>query len=584
MYHALYRKYRPVDFNSVVGQDSIIKTLKNSIKNHNFSHAYMFFGPRGTGKTTVSKIFARNINCLNSNDGIACEECSACKVSFSKDCVDIIEIDAASNNGVDEIRELKNKISLVPSELKYKVYIIDEVHMLSIGAFNALLKTLEEPPEHAIFILATTDPQKVPETIISRCQCFSFKRISDKAIVDRLKYVCSSEDIDVEEDVLENIALLSDGGLRDALGSLDKLVSYTENKITIDDFNEVNGVISSNDMDVFLSDILSGNIPNVLTSIAKFNDSGKNLIQIMSQLINFSRDIVVNYYISNKEYNFSIDVVQNFVNILNEKMFDIKKSGNTKIYIEMLLLKFINDYVNLKTKIVEKNNYVKEINNNVSVTNNNEVTVNEEKINNDNVVENNKDDNNDAVEEKNSMKDSNIEISYNKEEITEENFDNKNPKIINIDAIMKIRVNNTLALANKNLLRLEMNNFEVLRDYSFDQEIGYIICGILDGKLRAVSSDAIIISYEYDSNVKQNLYIIDKIEDVYNKITNSNKKIAIISDDYWEKVKQEYINDLRNGIKYEVEEEPRAVYEELKNDDIITSSAVSLFGDIVEID
>lgn len=584
MYHALYRKYRPVDFNSVVGQDSIIKTLKNSIKNHNFSHAYMFFGPRGTGKTTVSKIFARNINCLNSKDGIACEECSACKVSFSKDCVDIIEIDAASNNGVDEIRDLKNKISLVPSELKYKVYIIDEVHMLSIGAFNALLKTLEEPPEHAIFILATTDPQKVPETIISRCQCFSFKRISDKAIVDRLKYVCSCENIDVEEDVLENIALLSDGGLRDALGSLDKLVSYTESKITMDDFNEVNGVISSKDMDIFLSDILSGNIPNVLTSIAKFNDSGKNLIQIMSQLINFSRDIVVNYYISNKEYTFSIDIVQNFVNILNEKMFDIKKSGNTKIYIEMLLLKFINDYVNLKTKIVEKNNFVKEINKNVSVTNNNEVTVNEEKINNDNVVENNKYGNNDVVEEKNSMKDSNIEISYNKEEITEENFDNKNPKIINIDAIMKIRVNNTLALANKNLLRLEMNNFEVLRDYSFDQEIGYIICGILDGKLRAVSSDAIIISYEYDSNVKQNLYIIDKIEDVYNKITNSNKKIAIISDDYWEKVKQEYINNLRNGIKYEVEEEPKAVYEELKNDDIITSSAVSLFGDIVEID
>lgn len=584
MYHALYRKYRPVDFNSVVGQDSIIKTLKNSIKNHNFSHAYMFFGPRGTGKTTVSKIFARNINCLNSKDGIACEECSACKVSFSKDCVDIIEIDAASNNGVDEIRDLKNKISLVPSELKYKVYIIDEVHMLSIGAFNALLKTLEEPPEHAIFILATTDPQKVPETIISRCQCFSFKRISDKAIVDRLKYVCSCENIDVEEDVLENIALLSDGGLRDALGSLDKLVSYTESKITMDDFNEVNGVISSKDMDIFLSDILSGNIPNVLTSIAKFNDSGKNLIQIMSQLINFSRDIVVNYYISNKEYTFSIDIVQKFVNILNEKMFDIKKSGNTKIYIEMLLLKFINDYVNLKTKIVEKNNFVKEINKNVSVTNNNEVTVNEEKINNDNVVENNKYGNNDVVEEKNSMKDSNIEISYNKEEITEENFDNKNPKIINIDAIMKIRVNNTLALANKNLLRLEMNNFEVLRDYSFDQEIGYIICGILDGKLRAVSSDAIIISYEYDSNVKQNLYIIDKIEDVYNKITNSNKKIAIISDDYWEKVKQEYINNLRNGIKYEVEEEPKAVYEELKNDDIITSSAVSLFGDIVEID
>ena len=160
MYHALYRKYRPADFDSVVGQDAIIKTLKNSIINHNFSHAYMFFGPRGTGKTTVSKIFARNVNCLSPKDGIACGKCDACKASFSKDCIDILEIDAASNNGVNEIRELRNNVALVPSELTYKVYIVDEVHMLSDAAFNALLKTLEEPPEHVIFILATTDPQK----------------------------------------------------------------------------------------------------------------------------------------------------------------------------------------------------------------------------------------------------------------------------------------------------------------------------------------------------------------------------------------------------------------------------------------
>ena len=166
MYYALYRKYRPKDFDLVVGQDHIIKTLRNSIINKNLSHAYMFFGPRGTGKTTVSKIFARNVNCLSPIDGIACGKCDACKISFSKECIDIIEIDAASNNGVDEIRELKNNVNLVPSYLKYKVYIIDEVHMLSTGAFNALLKTLEEPPEHIIFILATTDPQKVPDTII----------------------------------------------------------------------------------------------------------------------------------------------------------------------------------------------------------------------------------------------------------------------------------------------------------------------------------------------------------------------------------------------------------------------------------
>ena len=256
MYQALYRKYRPKDFDSVVGQDSIIKTLKNSIINNNFSHAYMFFGPRGTGKTTVSKIFARNINCEKPKDGIACGKCDHCKVSFSKDCIDIIEIDAASNNGVDEIRELKNKISLVPSELKYKVYIIDEVHMLSIGAFNALLKTLEEPPEHAIFILATTDPQKVPETIISRCQCFSFKRISSEIIEDRLKFICKEEKIKIDDDVLKNIATLSDGGLRDALGSLDKLVSYTDEKITMEDFIEVNEIISDKQVNDFINNIL----------------------------------------------------------------------------------------------------------------------------------------------------------------------------------------------------------------------------------------------------------------------------------------------------------------------------------------
>ena len=189
MYHALYRKYRPSNFDDVVGQDVIVTTLKNSIINKTFTHAYMFFGPRGTGKTTISKIFARAVNCSNPTESGPCNKCDNCIHSMEKECVDIIEIDAASNNGVDEIRELKSKISLVPAELKYKVYIIDEVHMLSIGAFNALLKTLEEPPEHAIFILATTEFYKVPETIVSRCQCFSFERIEEIDIVKKLKEI-----------------------------------------------------------------------------------------------------------------------------------------------------------------------------------------------------------------------------------------------------------------------------------------------------------------------------------------------------------------------------------------------------------
>ncbi len=589
MYHALYRKYRPKDFDSVVGQDSIIKTLKNSIIHKNFSHAYMFFGPRGTGKTSVSKIFARNINCLNPKNGIACEECDACKVSFSKDCVDIIEIDAASNNGVDEIRDLKNKISLVPSELRYKVYIIDEVHMLSIGAFNALLKTLEEPPEHAIFILATTDPQKVPETIVSRCQCFSFKRISDNAIVDRLRYVCNCENIEIDDNVLEKISILSDGGLRDSLGMLDKLVSYSDHKITIEDFNDVNGVVSDEDISKFLDYILTGNIVEILNFIKYVNDSGKNLIQVITQLIVFSRNMVVDYYISKNDIKYSVDLLQNFLNLINEKMFDIKKSGNTKIYIEMFLLKFVDDYIlNTNSTMIKVSN---DVNNHINKTNNGIMKPKIKSDNNSNpIFDKTVGLNSDFNEKK--IDNSNISLNDNgnnyMDDKNDDDYDNNDlvsiPKITNIDEIMKVRVNNTLAKADKNLLRLEMKNFTLLNDYTFDQEIGYLVCAILDAKLRVVSNDCLVLSYDYDSNARQNLNNLEKITDVYNKITNSNKNIAIITDEYWEKVKNEYILNIKNNVKYEVVEEPEPIFEELKNNDIITSSAVELFGDIVEVE
>ena len=588
MYQALYRKYRPKDFDSVVGQDSIIKTLKNSIINNNFSHAYMFFGPRGTGKTTVSKIFARNINCEKPNDGIACGKCDHCKVSFSKDCIDIIEIDAASNNGVDEIRELKNKISLVPSELKYKVYIIDEVHMLSIGAFNALLKTLEEPPEHAIFILATTDPQKVPETIISRCQCFSFKRISSEVIKERLKFICKEEKIKIDDDVLDSISLLSDGGLRDALGSLDKLVSYTDKKITMDDFIEVNEIISDKQIDEFISNIMNGDIKSVLSDINLFDTNGKNLIQIVIQILNYSRNLIVDYYISNKKINYSIDLLQEFANSLNENLFDIKKSSNTRIFIEMFILKYMNDYILNKKVVVEK---VVEVEEKVIKSEEKPTEINreeskkvEEPVKEEVVEEVEEDD--EEFDFDSEYADDNVEESFvDKRNIDTVVIENAVPKILNIEEIMNIRVNNTLAKANKQLLKEETEKFELLKDYTFDQEIGYIVCSILDSKLRAVSPDNLIISFEYDSNVEQELQNIEKIIEVYNKITNSNKNIAIISDSEWEKVKKEYIDNLKNSVKYEVKEEPEVILEELDKSDIISSSAMELFGaDIVEVE
>lgn len=590
MYKALYRQYRPFTFDDVYGQETIVQTLRNSIKNRSYSHAYMFFGPRGTGKTSISKIFARSLNCLEPVDGNSCGKCKNCLNSYQKECVDIIEIDAASNNGVDEIRELKNKISLVPSELKYKVYIIDEVHMLSIGAFNALLKTLEEPPEHVIFILATTDPQKVPETIISRCQCFSFKRISTDKIASNLKNICEKENIDIDENVIEEIAYSSDGGMRDALSSLDQLRSYSDSRITLDDYANVNGSLTNAELASFFTNIFNSDYSSVLNAIKKYNEQGKNLITILEKLMRFMRDKIVKFYTDNISSDFEIEKIHRLVSLINEKLVDIKKSSNPIIYIEMLLLEFMNESnVNsqqIKNELVDND------------------TSNSSKINGDThsqisskpLVHNDfKEDDTDKFEVKKEVKIEDNIVSNENNDINKNfstsvvSFNDNNPQssenvISNIDEIIDVRVHNTLAKANKQLLMNEISKIDLFNDYTFDSDIGYLACSILDSKIRAVSDENIIISFEYDSIVKQNLLELHKLNDVYNQITNSNKKIAIISDAEWEKVKNEYIQTIKSGSTFEVKEEPEEVFIEEKNDDIISNNAVKIFGaDIVEI-
>lgn len=573
MYHALYRKYRPMTFDDVVGQDSIVTTLRNSIINKTFSHAYMFFGPRGTGKTTISKIFARSINCEEPIDGCTCGKCPKCLHSFEKECVDIIEIDAASNNGVDEIRELKNKISLVPAELKYKVYIIDEVHMLSIGAFNALLKTLEEPPEHAIFILATTDPQKVPETIISRCQCFSFKRISENAIVDRMKFITENENISIEADVLHDIAKFSDGGMRDALGLLDKLSSYTDKKITSDSFAELNGTITKGDLEKFVDNIFSNNIGEILTYIVDINNSGKNLIQVIIQLLDYLQDTLFSYYVNNVELKYPVDKIISLANVINDKLFDIKKSSNPRIYIEMLLIDFCEKNKNFNSVEIISREIIpnKELTNN-SIKDSQTIVHTENHAKNDTVVidTNVKKDN-----------DSSDKITINKE--FSPSIDKK--VILNLNDIMKARVNNIMATADKSILKDVIDKMPIFNDYTFDSEIGFAACALLDTKVRAASNIGIILSYEYDSIVKQNLLNLEKINEVYNKLNKTNYKLAIISDLEWDKAKSDYIRTIKSGGSYSLIEEPAPeLFEDTKKDDIISNSAVELFGDIVEID
>ena len=584
MYQALYRKYRPQTFDDVVGQTTVVKVLKNSISQHKFCHAYMFFGSRGTGKTSLSKIFAKAVNCLEPVDGNPCGKCKNCLIASEKECVDILEIDAASNNGVDEIRELRNKINLVPGELKYKVYIIDEVHMLSIGAFNALLKTLEEPPEHAIFILATTDPQKVPETIISRCQCFSFERISTDMIVERLKYVCNQENILIEDDVLREIAISSDGGMRDSLGILDKLSSYTSDLITMDIYIELNGLITKKDLKSLCDFVFTANYKEVLNQINSFNNSGKNLIQILSQFMYHLRDLLIDYYVEQNSINYSALLVEKLITSINEKMFDIKKSGNPKIYIEILLLNFMSD--------ISDSNSTKSVDTKVSSIKNTLVEKNSnDNAGHNNVVNDDKYENVESVELE--MKNVDIPTNSNDDAISQDDLSTVDKKVVNnvntgdilnLDDIIRVRINNAFALANKQVLNNEIDNLKLLNDYTFDQKIGYLVCELLNSKFRVASDDIVVLSYEYESIVQQNLLHLEQMEEVYSDITHSSKKFAIISDLEWDKLKKEYIQHLKEGNHYEVLEEPEKVFKNEETDDIISSDASMLFGDIVEID
>ena len=348
-YISLYRKYRPKKFADVIGQDVIIKILKNSISNNKIGHAYIFSGPRGTGKTSTAKIFAKAVNCKNPIDGDVCENCEICKIN-SENEIDIVEIDAASNNGIDEIREIKNSIKLLPAELKYKVYIVDEVHMLSISAFNALLKTLEEPPAHAIFILATTEINKIPLTVLSRCQKFDFKKITKENIIDRLTYIIKEENIkNISDDILNLIAELSDGGLRDAINLLDQVNSLNKDTITQTDVLNLVGAINNDNIISFLNKIVECNISEVIKTINDFYNKSINFINVVNSLENLIKDIIIfnnssNYF--DKEYektlfNFSkVDI--NKLLQASEYLFSLNnelKRNNQRVISEIYLLK-----------------------------------------------------------------------------------------------------------------------------------------------------------------------------------------------------------------------------------------------------
>ena len=558
-YLALYRKYRPTNFSEVVGQDKVITVIKNEIINNRISHAYLFSGPRGTGKTTTAKIIAKLVNCTNPVNGECCDKCDNC-LNF-KNSSDIVEIDAASNNGVDEIRELRDKVNLVPTNSKYKIYIIDEVHMLTTQAFNALLKTLEEPPAHVIFILATTEPHKIPLTVASRCQKFQFSKISNDEIVHRLSDIIKEENIKLDNEILLEIARLSDGGLRDAINMLDQLLAYKSENITLMDVYNINSCVSYVDIYNFINNMMNNNAVEIVSFIEKIDNEGKNISRFIEELIVFLKDILlyksakINSEIEDKNTKIkelsdvlSENNIYNMIYSYNDTLNNIKLSSNSIILFIVSTFKIIND------NFISKNNVVDDNKESIS-------TKNIEKV-----VENVKNE-----EKKVEVED----IKKLKEKITS--------KMDSLNELINTRINNTFVYANKkNLLEIK-DKWNGISNYLLDEKYG-VNCGILkEVNVVAAGNNNLILVSNFDSVVDKVNMKLTELESTLLSIFGNQYKIIAISNDRWNSEKEKYVLNIKKGNKYELIEEKSN-----KNDNTEKTPVdelIDLIGeDLVEID
>lgn len=539
-YQTLYRKYRPKTFELVYGQDVIVKTLKNVIKNDKLSHAYLFTGPRGTGKTSSAKLFAKAINCLNNKDGDACNECENCKSFNNNSNPDIIEIDAASNNGVDEIREIKNKVSLVPSMSKYKVYIIDEVHMLSIGAFNALLKTLEEPPEYIIFILATTEPQKIPATIISRCQRFDFKSISHDKMKQCLENIISKENISIDDGAIEEIINNSKGGMRDAIGLLDQASAFCNNNITAKDIEELSGNISIKQIRTFLSNIMQKEYNVIFDSISNYSSNGKDFALICEKIINYIREGIL--------YKKKINTDK----ILDEDKNIFDKLSDTDLYD---LIDYLSD-----TLVKVKNSYQKELTFEVQMI---------------------------QMIDKIFNKESNVPRETSINEIKAENInvpretlkiENKTDSVI--EELKNVRINNILRNATKQNITFIKDLWSNINEYLINEKYKMVAGMLVNATPVAASKKGVIITLPLESSISRIEKEYDNSKELLKEIYDQNYKIVYISEQYWKKVRPEFVEKAKNGELQIIDESE--VLDKLKK--INDKNLVEEFNELIEME
>ena len=523
-YLALYRKYRPFNFDDLVAQKEVSTIIKNEILNDKISHAYLFSGPRGTGKTSTAKIIARMINCSNlGKDGIPCGKCSSCLDNSS---TDVVEIDAASNNGVDEIRELRDKVNLVPTYGKYKVYIIDEVHMLTTQAFNALLKTLEEPPAHAIFVLATTEFYKIPATVVSRCQKFQFLKFTEDEIVNRLSKICKLEKFKVDSDILYEIARLSDGGLRDAINMLDQLSSFRNGDFNIDDVYKLNGVVSYKEMVELFNYIKCNNIKNIVFFIENLNRLGINLDKFIFDFVTLLKDVLIYKNIGGDNFNNNLKLeyieaidedvsasdLINFIIYFNNISNQIRNSGFQVIMFITSLIKLSNDINNKADESIS--------------------------------IENKSDFNN--SEGTNDIKISSIKDN-DSNNVIKNHVDNVN-KIT--DEIKKIRINNAFATASKDNKENFILKWKDLKDSMNGVRYNSLVGIVDDIDIMVVGDKNIIFLVKYDSLLSRIYDYLDDFESLLFEYFNIKYKIVFVDNDQWNYEKNKYISSIKSGKKY----------------------------------
>lgn len=520
-YVALYRKYRPKCLDDVYGQKYIVDIIKNSVMNNRFFHAYLFSGPRGTGKTTVAKLIAKIVNCVYLNGYDACGVCDSCRLFASKSNPDIIEIDAASNNGVDEIRNIRDKVVLMPSVSKYKVYIIDEVHMLSISAFNALLKTLEEPPQHVIFILATTELDRVPETIVSRCQCYDFRRIAISDIVLCLKNICDSEGFSVDDDVLELIADHCNGGMRDSIGLLDKLATYS-NFIDRKLFFDVVGLVSDDVICDIYDNIVNRNVCVVFEVIEKLVNSGKSVSVLVEQFLVFLRNKSVDNFVN------SSDVIFKLVEGFSDISYNLRFSTNALLCFEIGVLKIIGELNN--DKIISR-----------------EIIFDDTDLN---VVDNSAE--SVVLDDENVVADDNI--------------------VVNFDVV----INNAFALADKNLKNDIVNKWSDFSDYVHNDEFSSVVSYFLDSTVCVAGEKDVVIAVGFESVLENACRNLSKLELLFNLVMGKFYNLAFVLDSEWNVLREKYISDVKLGKKYNY------IEQNIEKDDIISSDTSDL-SDVVSV-